>query len=96
MSQVICIKCGWRKGINKGDIIPTACPYCGENTITPKADALATLLEYFTEDQLLQLAEKCNRAQYASQGNGRAEVFVRFVGGKPRFFGVQTWEEVEK
>ena len=96
MSQVICIKCGWRKGINKGDIIPTACPYCGENTITPKADALATLLEYFTEDQLLQLAEKCNRAQYASQGNGRAEVFVRFVGGKPRFFGVQTWEDVEK
>ena len=96
MSQVICIKCGWRKGINKGDIIPTACPYCGENTITPKADALATLLEYFTEDQLLQLAEKCNRAQYASQGNGRAEVFVRFVGGKPRFFGVQTWEEVDK
>ena len=96
MSQVICIKCGWRKGINKGDIIPTACPYCGENTITPKADALATLLEYFTEDQLLQLAEKCNRAQYASQGNGQAEVFIRFMNGRPRFFGVQTWEEAQK
>ena len=65
-------------------------------TVTPKVDALAALLEYFTEDQLLQLVEKCNRAQYASQGNGRAEVFIRFVGGKPRFFGVQTWEEAEK
>ena len=45
-------------------------------TVTPKVDALAALLEYFTEDQLLQLAEKCNRAHYASQGNGQAEVFV--------------------
>ena len=65
-------------------------------TITLSGNAIATLLEYFTEDQLLQLAEKCNRAQYASQGNGQAEVFVRFMNGKPRFFGVQTWEEAEK
>ena len=65
-------------------------------TITLNGNALATLLEFFTEDQLLQLAEKCNRAQYASQGNGQAEVFVRFMNGKPRFFGVQTWEEAQK
>ena len=65
-------------------------------TVTPKVDALAALLEYFTEDQLLQLAEKCNHAQYASQGNGQAEVFIRFMNGHPRFFGVQTWEEADK
>lgn len=65
-------------------------------TITLNGNALAALLEYFTEDQLLQLAEKCNRAQYASQGNGQAEVFVRFTNGHPRFFGVQTWEEAQK
>jgi len=65
-------------------------------TATPKVDALAALLEFFSEDQLLQLAEKCNRAQYASQGSGRAEIFVRFQNGHPRFFGVQTWEEAEK
>ena len=65
-------------------------------TITLSGNAIATLLEYFTEEQLLQLAEKCNRAQYASQGDGQAEVFVRFMNGRSRFFGVQTWEEAQK
>ena len=76
----------------------TTCPLCSTPLIilTPKVDALAALLEYFTEEQLLQLAEKCNRAQYASQGDGQAEVFVRFMNGRPRFFGVQTWEEAQK
>lgn len=71
-------------------------PTATYTTDTPKMDALAALLEYFTEDQLLQLAEKCNNAQYASQGNGMADVFVRFQNGAPRWIGIQTWDETKK
>ena len=97
-----CTECGWEQDIEVGIALPRVCPNCGTKderdfpTVTPKVDSLAALLEYFTEDQLLQLAEKCNRAKYASQGNGQAEVFIRFMNGKPRFFGVQTWEEAQK
>ena len=97
-NEVVCIKCGWRKNLKKGEEPPTTCPSCGAKNKEHDLpiDTPATLLEYFTEDQLLQLAEKCSRAQYASQGNGQAEVFVRFMNGRPRFFGVQTWEEAQR
>lgn len=63
---------------------------------TPKVDALAALLEHFSEAQLLQLAEKCERASYTSQNGQLTDVTIRFKDGRPRFMGVEAWEEVEK